>query len=291
MVLYYYKKEQPRGSADPTQLLGLMPLNQDTAMVDLGAVQQAPPPFKNASSCGVCGCSFSALRRQHHCRCCGQSLCGKCSTQSIVIPKMGFNAPVRVDDKCYAACRKENNAWLIHVPAMSTGKRMSTFLLGNKTGLDAKSMKQDDDQNKFSLPDKTYPHMFALKSKDRELWLYAETSQQREKWIEELDKAKNRTQEHGKEQGQLKKQWEIEFKSVELLNKIGSGSFGDVFQGKLWGTDVAVKTLKTEDLDWDTIMEDLRVEIQILSQLRHPNVVLYIGASTSPPDVCIVTEW
>jgi serine/threonine protein kinase len=38
-------------------------------------------------------------------------------------------------------------------------------------------------------------------------------------------------------------------------------------------------------------LQDLRNEVIILSRLRHPNVVLYIGASTKLPDACIVTEW
>ena len=39
-------------------------------------------------------------------------------------------------------------------------------------------------------------------------------------------------------------------------------------------------------------MEELKKEVQILSNLRHPNVVLYIGACTQDPtNLCIVTEW
>lgn len=40
-------------------------------------------------------------------------------------------------------------------------------------------------------------------------------------------------------------QWEIERSSIKLLKKLGSGQFGDVWEG-LWNntTTVAVKTLK-----------------------------------------------
>ena len=77
--------------------------------------------------------------------------------------------------------------------------------------------------------------------------------------------------------------------SPQLLEKAGDGAFGEVFRGRLWGTEVAVKTVKG-DITAEAL-SDLKKEIAILSQLRHPNVVLYLGCCTKPPNVCIVTEW
>ena len=77
---------------------------------------------------------------------------------------------------------------------------------------------------------------------------------------------------------------------AQVINRIGAGNFGDVYRGRLWGSDVAVKLLTTATVT-DDVLRSLKQEVSILSQLRHPNVVLYMGASTRPPNIFIVTEW
>jgi hypothetical protein len=37
--------------------------------------------------------------------------------------------------------------------------------------------------------------------------------------------------------------WEVLEQDVQVIAKIGSGSFGDIYRGRLWGSDVAVKLL------------------------------------------------
>lgn len=44
---------------------------------------------------------------QHHCRKCGQALCGKCSSKRSTIPLMGFEFEVRVCDGCHASITDE----------------------------------------------------------------------------------------------------------------------------------------------------------------------------------------
>lgn len=87
--------------------------------------------------------------------------------------------------------------------------------------------------------------------------------------------------------------WEVSETDIEVTERIGEGAFGDVFRGRLWGTDVAIKLVKDNsaaELGSDAL-KALRAEVSILSQLRHPNIVLYLGAGTTPPSVFVVTEW
>ncbi|KAA0158563.1 hypothetical protein FNF28_06184 [Cafeteria roenbergensis] len=86
--------------------------------------------------------------------------------------------------------------------------------------------------------------------------------------------------------------WEVAEDEIEVTERIGEGAFGDVYRGRLWGTDVAVKLVRKGVAELGSeALEALRAEVTVLSQLRHPNVVLYLGAGTRPPSVFIVTEW
>jgi len=57
----------------------------------------------NGTECFNCHASFSAVRRPHHCRRCGQCFCGQCSQFRIAVPIDGidFDKPVRVCQDCF----------------------------------------------------------------------------------------------------------------------------------------------------------------------------------------------
>ncbi|XP_052199671.1 U-box domain-containing protein 34-like isoform X2 [Diospyros lotus] len=58
-------------------------------------------------------------------------------------------------------------------------------------------------------------------------------------------------------------------------NKIGEGSYGRVYRCNLDNTPVAVKVLQPDASDKK---DEFLKEIEVLSQLRHPNIVLLLGA-------------
>ncbi|KAL6053226.1 guanylate cyclase [Balamuthia mandrillaris] len=86
--------------------------------------------------------------------------------------------------------------------------------------------------------------------------------------------------------------WEVNYSELELLDKIGSGGMGEVFRAKWRGLVVAVKKMKQPS--GFIMKEDLRNflrEINIMSQLRHPNILLLLGACLDYPNVCIISEF
>jgi len=59
--------------------------------------------------------------------------------------------------------------------------------------------------------------------------------------------------------------------------QIGTGSYGVVFKGTWKGVDVAVKRFIKQNLDERRLLE-FRAEMAFLSELHHPNIILFIGA-------------
>ncbi|ONM14054.1 Protein kinase superfamily protein [Zea mays] len=83
---------------------------------------------------------------------------------------------------------------------------------------------------------------------------------------------------------------EISWEELELKERVGAGSFGTVYRADWHGSDVAVKVLTDQDVGEAQLKEFLR-EIAIMKRVRHPNVVLFMGAVTKCPQLSIVTEY
>ena len=80
--------------------------------------------------------------------------------------------------------------------------------------------------------------------------------------------------------------WRIPGRDVSTVRKIGTGGLGAVFEGRV---KVAVKELHDE-INSPHNIEKVRREMRLLAEVRHPNLVQFIGAvfDRSPP--LIVTE-
>ncbi|KAI9922446.1 hypothetical protein PsorP6_002663 [Peronosclerospora sorghi] len=90
---------------------------------------------------------------------------------------------------------------------------------------------------------------------------------------------------------------EIPYESIHILsgkeNELGCGKAATVYRG-LWmnrnsAAEVAVKSFRYARLT-DKILGDYRQEVALLRKLKHPNIVLFIGACTDPK-LMILTEY
>ncbi|XP_015897873.3 serine/threonine-protein kinase STY8 isoform X1 [Ziziphus jujuba] len=84
--------------------------------------------------------------------------------------------------------------------------------------------------------------------------------------------------------------WEIDSSLLKFENKLGSGSYGDLYKGSYCSQEVAVKVLKPERVTAEMLGE-FSQEVYIMRKIRHKNVVQFLGACTQHPNLCIVTEF
>nr|XP_009791591.1 PREDICTED: RGS domain-containing serine/threonine-protein kinase A-like isoform X4 [Nicotiana sylvestris]XP_016440994.1 PREDICTED: probable serine/threonine-protein kinase DDB_G0272254 isoform X4 [Nicotiana tabacum] len=84
--------------------------------------------------------------------------------------------------------------------------------------------------------------------------------------------------------------YEILWEDLTIGEHIGEGSCGMVYHGMWYGSDVAVKVFSKEEYS-DEVIYSFKQEVSLMKRLRHPNVLLFMGAVTSPQRLCIVTEF
>lgn len=83
----------------------------------------------------------------------------------------------------------------------------------------------------------------------------------------------------------------VAMKDIKLGERIGRGTFGEVYKGTWRGAVVAVKKLTTTTVS-EEFVQEFEKEVSLMRNLRSPNVLQFLGSSFQPPNnVCIVMEY
>ncbi|KAF9306473.1 hypothetical protein BGZ74_005629 [Mortierella antarctica] len=84
-------------------------------------------------------------------------------------------------------------------------------------------------------------------------------------------------------------QGEIAYEQLTVGRKLGSGGFKDCYAGTYMGEAVAIGELRVQNFTEMDIAE-IKHEINVLKQVRHENIIRFIGVCTNIKHLCIVTE-
>ncbi|KAF3965836.1 hypothetical protein CMV_010019 [Castanea mollissima] len=83
---------------------------------------------------------------------------------------------------------------------------------------------------------------------------------------------------------------EIRWQDLHFGEEIGQGFYAVVYHGLWNGSDVAIKVYFGNEYSEGTLL-DFKKEIDIMKRLRHPNVLLFMGAAYTQERLSIVTEF
>ncbi|CAO1945967.1 unnamed protein product [Urochloa humidicola] len=90
--------------------------------------------------------------------------------------------------------------------------------------------------------------------------------------------------------------WSVDRSQLLIGHRFASGAHSRLFHGIYKEQPVAVKFIRQPDDEEDAelaaqLEKQFNTEVTTLSRLNHPNVIKLIGACSSPPVFCIITEF
>jgi sterile alpha motif and leucine zipper-containing kinase AZK len=80
----------------------------------------------------------------------------------------------------------------------------------------------------------------------------------------------------------------LKLEDLKIEKQIGSGASAEVFKGTYKETDVAIKKLRFMPQGADNALKEFKREVSTLTAVRHPNLVLFMGARYLFLDVNII---
>ena len=89
--------------------------------------------------------------------------------------------------------------------------------------------------------------------------------------------------------GEVRPAWHCDYSEVTLGHRVGAGAFGEVYQASWRRSRVAVKRLLCQRLT-ESARTEFMQEMELMSNLRHPNIVRFLGACLEPLQMSILFE-
>ena len=135
---------------------------------------------------------------------------------------------------------------------------------------------------------------------DKEMMLskMQKINQDRKSMYEKIEKEKkDRKDEEEKEEEKkkskklLEDRYLLNISEIKVEKQIGSGGSARVYKGTYKEIDVAIKRLNLNSIDVEKAKQEFRREVNTLSIIRHPNLVLFMGVALDNQNLCIVTEY
>ena len=83
--------------------------------------------------------------------------------------------------------------------------------------------------------------------------------------------------------------WEFDYSEISLGSRIGAGAFGEVYEASWRRSRIAVKRLLCQKLT-ESARREFMAEMELMSNLRHPHIVRFLGACLEPLHMSILFE-
>ncbi|KAG6618847.1 TKL protein kinase [Phytophthora cinnamomi] len=96
------------------------------------------------------------------------------------------------------------------------------------------------------------------------------------------------------DKNEIKAEWKLDLNEVRLEKAVGQGRSGHTYSAWWRGTHVAAKVVDSStntQAVGEELLNEFHREVAVVSKLRHPNIVLFLGAAINPPRYCLVFEF
>lgn len=92
------------------------------------------------------------------------------------------------------------------------------------------------------------------------------------------------------DKNEIKAEWKLDLNEVRLEKAVGSGRSGSTYSAWWRGTHVAAKVVDSStntQAVGEELLNEFHREVAVVTKLRHPNIVLFLGAAINPPRYCL----